>query len=110
MRSSVAPEKPRFEQPCNGCGYCCTQEPCQLASDILGATEGPCPALEWRDGRSWCGLVSNPGRYLPVERIDLEPGSLSALLAGVLRLGAGCDADDDEVSAQWGRAPQNLQA
>lgn len=48
--------KPAFGAPCNGCGFCCKAIPCRVARDLIGAREGPCPALEFEDGRDWALL------------------------------------------------------
>jgi hypothetical protein len=114
MTPSITLAKPRFSEPCNGCGYCCTAEPCGLAEDILNCHTGPCAALETRDGRTQCGLVRNPLGYLfkaahpdsDVPVLDDAPDmaqsrELSAGLAAVLGIGKGCDAEDDEDSAKW---------
>lgn len=91
--------KPAHGAPCNGCGYCCTAQPCALAVDFLGCTEGPCIALEAEAGRTFCGLVRRPVHYL-LNRNPALPAAQSAPLsvsfAFLLRLGAGCDADDPE--------------
>ncbi len=98
MVASSLPRKPRESEPCNGCGHCCVEEPCALAAEFLSCTTGPCVALEYTDGRTYCGLVRNPiqhllGRTAADEHAGLV-GGLQAHLAGVLRLGAGCDASD----------------
>lgn len=100
--------KPTFGQACNGCGYCCTVQPCQLAREFLNCHTGPCVALETQQERHICGLVRNPLAYLykvmnpmaDVPLLDPPPPSesaarLSADIASALGLGMGCDADDD---------------
>lgn len=114
MNSPVLPSKPIFGEPCNGCGYCCTMEPCQLAQDFLGCTTGPCVALEYQAERTICGLVRNPLGYIfkaahPDENVpvlEAAPASeasnqLSADLAAALGVGRGCDSDDDQTSKIW---------
>lgn len=61
-----APRKPSYASPCNGCGLCCTATACSLAlAFVAGAEDGsPCPALEWSEGRSWCGLLRNPAKHV----------------------------------------------
>ena len=97
--------KPAFGSPCNHCGYCCTEQPCDLAVELLKCDLGPCVALEWVDGKSACGLVRNPLGYIfkaanpdsDVNPADpAEPGAewLSAEFASALGVGKGCDSDD----------------
>lgn len=106
--------KPTLGDACNGCGYCCTTEPCSLAQEFLRCTRGPCVALEAADGKAVCGLVRNPLGYLyqaarPGEAsFALAPApavhaghQLAVEIAAALGIGKGCDADDDEVSAAW---------
>ncbi len=108
------PRKPRFGEPCNGCGYCCTVAPCLLAQDFLNCATGPCVALEFREGKTACGLVRNPLGYLfqaahpdqasPIldAASDIPAAErLSAELAAALGIGLGCDADDDTDSENW---------
>lgn len=106
--------KPQYGLPCNGCGYCCTVEPCGLAKEYLDCRTGPCIALESSDGKSGCGLVRNPLGYLYRK---VHPGTEAAILhdpkliergaelsdqiASALGVGRGCDSDDDEHSAIW---------
>lgn len=100
--------KPEHGQACNGCGFCCTVEPCGLAREFLGCSIGPCLALEQQGERTVCGLVRNPLGYLfkaanPEADVDLlaPPAAveasavLSAEMAAALGLGQGCDAVDD---------------
>lgn len=91
----LAAPKPLMGQPCNGCGFCCVMEPCRLATELIGATKGPCPALEYADQRTYCGLVKRPafymfGAYLP----EHETADVSAQFSTMLGIGMGCDADD----------------
>jgi hypothetical protein len=110
----TAPKKPLFGEPCNGCGYCCTVQPCLLADEFLHCTIGPCIALETHDGRAICGLARNPLGYLfkaahPQSSVPvLEAPSavemakeLSSNISSALGIGLGCDAADDEESACW---------
>lgn len=106
--------KPTFGESCNGCGYCCTMEPCKLAQEFLHCTTGPCVALESKGGRTVCGLVRNPLGYIfkaahpdaDVPVLETAPSSdagnaLSEEFAAALGIGKGCDADDDSESAAW---------
>lgn len=91
------PAKPPFAAPCNGCGYCCRAQPCSIAVRLLGATTGPCPALEEADGRTYCGLVRDPARHLfngEIAGAAAHVGQIQTTIAAMLGLGMGCDAAD----------------
>lgn len=114
MNLQTAPKKPKFGEQCNGCGYCCTVQPCQLANEFLHCTTGPCVALEVEGNRAICGLARNPLGYLfkaahpdaSVPVLDAPPAvemakELSDKIASALGIGLGCDAEDDEESSAW---------
>ncbi|MGQ5523893.1 hypothetical protein ACUHMQ_11595 [Chitinimonas sp. PSY-7] len=68
---SLAPPKPAWGQPCNGCGVCCAAEPCPVARRLFRIHSGGCPALVWQSdvSRYACDLLLRPeqyGRLLPV--------------------------------------------
>ena len=86
------PAKPLKGQPCNGCGDCCAAQPCKLAVELLACSTGPCIALEHDGGRTYCGLVRRPAHYLIGQ--DVAAPGFSALFAGLLQLGSGCDSED----------------
>jgi hypothetical protein len=92
-----APEKPRWGEPCNGCGFCCAAETCDLARTFMGAYEAPCPAMEFEEGRFWCGLVRTPHKYIDgiSPWADDYIRSSFTLLLGV---GRGCDAEDPSLT------------
>lgn len=92
----LMPPKPRRGDPCNGCGMCCTVQPCMLAVEFLNCTKGPCVALEQEGGRTYCGFVRRPVHYLMGQ--DAPPsatGQLQSMLAFKLGIGHGCDSDDE---------------
>jgi hypothetical protein len=89
------PPKPKEGQPCNGCGYCCMEEPCQVAESVLHidpTVNKPCPALEWQDGRFYCGLIRNMSRYTDI-RQEFD-GFMGAMFSKWLGVGEGCCASD----------------
>ena len=88
----AAPAKPLIGQPCNGCGVCCALETCPAARLRFLQKAGPCPALEWSDaaGRYLCGLLLDPGKYLPILPKKAEPLA-SAALSRWIAAGKGCD-------------------
>jgi len=87
-----APDKPAPGAPCNGCGICCSLDTCPPGRLRFWQKQGPCPALSWStdDRRYYCGLLSEPGRYIP------HPQRLTPLLRTLLRrwiaAGSGCDS------------------
>ncbi len=87
-------ERPGFGKPCNGCGHCCKEEACNLSRDFLKSDKAPCIALEFEDGRYWCGLVRNPAKHLGLQDWAQEFSMIefSPKFAYMLRLGEGCDA------------------
>ena len=87
-----APEKPTIGSPCNGCGYCCAASPCDIARDMIGVTEGPCPAMQFEDGRFWCGMVRTPSAYIGGPAFADE--IIGRMVATALGVNRGCDADD----------------
>lgn len=76
-----APPKPAHGEPCNGCGLCCAVALCPLGMILFRRHQGPCPALEWRDGRYACGVLARR-----------RPGSwASRMVARWIAAGKGCD-------------------
>jgi hypothetical protein len=94
----TAPEKPAEGHPCNGCGMCCAAEPCGIAVEFLGATEGPCPAMQFEGGRFWCGMTRTPGAYMGAP--DFADGILGPMFAEALGIGRGCDSDAAPTGAK----------
>jgi hypothetical protein len=62
-----APAKPAPGAACNGCGVCCTAEPCPVGRWLSRRRTGACVALRWSDGerRYRCGVVDEPAHHLP---------------------------------------------
>jgi hypothetical protein len=90
--------KPLFHEPCNGCGLCCAKELCMAADEIFGDDcAAPCPALEYENGRAWCGIVRNPRRYIKAllshENV-LQEISRRVSIGNGMGL-TGCDMPDD---------------
>lgn len=89
-----APAKPAYLQPCNGCGVCCALEPCAIAHDYIASdVVGPCPALDYDDGRFVCGMTRRPSRYMGLPNDWADP-MIGSLFADALGIGRGCDAGD----------------
>ncbi len=89
----LSTQKPRFGEPCNGCGFCCQAVACDLSRDYLHSTAAPCIALEW-DGVSAyrCGLVTRPAHYLGMP--EWGNGILAGPISKILAIGRGCDSGD----------------
>lgn len=91
-------EKPKFGEPCNGCGLCCLSIPCPIARDLIGAFEAPCPALEIDEGRYWCGIIRNPSKH--IYGLGQKPWSdqtIREMLLSSGMWGCGCDSSDQVV-------------
>lgn len=100
--------KPAFGMPCNGCGLCCRMEVCLLGLEL--GNRAACKALVAKqDGSYSCGLVLDPYRYLPEDRLrtwksidGLQAGAGEQALkdyhAKMLAAGRGCDSEDDDAA------------
>lgn len=84
------PPKPRKGEPCNGCGWCCHEEVCQLGRMVFDNPQAPCPGIVYQDGMVRCSLV-----LMEIEAIKLRP-DIEPLIQKTLAAGVGCDADDLE--------------
>ena len=83
-------DKPRYSEPCNGCGLCCRIEPCGLALEILGDNaQAPCQFLIERDGRTWCGVV---------EAAAAKDEAFGGWFAWRLGIGVGCQFHDEDIA------------
>jgi hypothetical protein len=102
------PGKPRKGTPCNGCGWCCRSVRCYFSVELIGPGVGPCPALEYAHGRSWCGLLRNPMNWIDAQRLEgpwpTEVAEvvteLQSRLALGLAIGSGCDSEDFDFNTQ----------
>jgi len=75
------PEKPRYKEPCNGCGLCCAVALCEVGKMLFESA--PCPALRTDGKRTFCSLV------LVEEAAGMEP-----ILRTSLGIGDGCSMED----------------
>lgn len=94
--------KPQFGEACNGCGLCCALSLCELGIHVFAKeraiadfVKGPCPALEYESGRTWCGLLRHPTKYLDAGKSeDWKDAVLSELIENLLPIGQGCGLED----------------
>lgn len=87
----AAPPKPPEGAACNGCGLCCSAEPCPLGQWLSGRRAGACVALRWHDAeqRHLCGVLDDPQAWL-----RWLPASWGrALTRRWIAAGRGCDCD-----------------
>ncbi|MBL8327250.1 MAG: hypothetical protein JNJ71_00245 [Rubrivivax sp.] len=94
-----APAQPAEGAPCNGCGACCSAEPCPIGAVLSLRRSGRCTALEWSDddGRYRCGLLvkaAQTGR------------ATERLVRRWIAAGAGCDARFETEPITAGAAPE----
>ena len=88
-----APPKPPPGAACNGCGVCCTWQPCPLGVLVTGRRHGACAALRWHDAdrRYRCTMVDAPEAAWPRLPAALR-GPLMRLARRWIAAGAGCDS------------------
>ena len=80
------PAKPEYMSPCNGCGWCCHEQVCRIGMGVFKLQDdtGPCPAIEYVEGKVRCGVV------LAEREIFDKPK-----VAEMLGIGMGCDAQGE---------------
>lgn len=96
----MALSKPRYGEPCNGCGMCCVAVQCPVSLGLFG--EQPlCPALEQAGDALACGLMRNTLDYVP-DMPAWGGKALTEAFALMIGSGLGCDGADenDTIEAQ----------
>lgn len=75
------PEKPVHGAPCNGCGYCCQEEICEIGQQAFPDAMAPCPAIVINKelARVECKLV-----------IVEKEHHMKPLIHNALGIGKGC--------------------
>ncbi len=103
--------KPLRGSACNQCGLCCALTLCDAASVIFGGVKnmaelevlmamkkelpGPCPALEYENGRAWCGIIRNPEKYIkPKAGVVPDFDGIKSGMIRALGIGQGCSMKD----------------
>jgi hypothetical protein len=94
----LAPPKPAWGQPCNGCGVCCLSEPCPVGMLISRRRRGACDALVWDapGARYRCGLLVDAAAQLPAPLRPVAP-LVQRWARRVIAAGIGCDCDTEVV-------------
>ena len=88
----LAPAKPAWGEPCNGCGVCCAWQPCPLGVLVSRRRTGACAALQWQAGeaRYRCGMLADPRSVWP--RLPAwATAPLQRLARRWIAAGIGCD-------------------
>jgi len=67
-------------------------ELCALAVEFLDDAAAPCPAMEFAEGRFWCGLARHPSRYFGTPAFSNR--LIGPMVHTALSIGEGCDASD----------------
>jgi hypothetical protein len=102
----AAPPKPAPGRACNGCGVCCSVEPCPLGIVLTGRRVGACSALQWDPGRAryLCGALEEPRRWL--RWTTWLPMALARRLVGRwIGASRGCDSDVEAAPASPAPGP-----
>lgn len=89
-----APAKPRTGGACNGCGVCCSWQPCPLGMLVSRRRHGACAALRWHsaDAHYRCGMISDAPNLLPTGFRWLAP-LVTRWARRWIAAGQGCDSD-----------------
>lgn len=86
--------KPKYGDPCNGCGICCIATTCLFGQAVLKHDDsGPCPAFEMGAG---CGLILHPERHKPFETYVYGAAQMSGAAHHIVSAGTGCDTSTND--------------
>jgi hypothetical protein len=77
------PPKPKYTEPCNHCGQCCTLSLCSVAEQAFPGDVAPCRALVVDGSAAMCGLVA-------MEKLS----GLDGVVSRILGIGCGCSMPD----------------
>jgi len=81
ISSQTNRNKPRFGEPCNGCGHCCSSEICKIGKEIYKTDTIPCPGLIMHGGHFGCQLF------------ELVNNEQRPFLKFIMGIGIGCDSN-----------------
>jgi hypothetical protein len=100
-----APPKPPPGAACNGCGVCCTAEPCPAGILLTLRLRGRCRMLRYDDPaqRCRCGLMPQaqaPRRMARAAALRAWPHRVArTLVARWIGVGRGCDSTVQATAA-----------
>ncbi len=85
-----------YKKKCEQCGKCCKTQVCLLGFVILRTETTPCPSLIERDGKYWCGLITETERFVfpELKLSDEQVNLIRKHLLVVNNFGEGCDLDN----------------
>lgn len=119
----ILPQKPKFGDKCNQCGWCCLTVPCSAARHLTGQEFGACEALGFDGTKTFCGLVRAPEKFIRdirqaealVRFVALSNGQptnlpLGDMIAQSIDISGGCDAIrrvDVDSDISWMESEEN---
>lgn len=71
-----------------------------MGAEVFGEdVKGPCPALEYEHGRTWCGLIRHPRKYLglPFDMPEELEQFFATGVKDVNGVGEGCQMKDESA-------------
>lgn len=91
-----------YKQECIQCGTCCKNIVCDLGVVLLATAKIPCPALEFKDKKHWCGLITNTSKYI-FPQLGLSAEGYETIRSHILKvnnLWEGCDFERWRVGSR----------
>lgn len=97
------PDKPRYGEPCNGCGMCCIAVQCVVSVGLFGE-QSLCPALTQAGNALACGLMIDTAAHVP-DVTAWGGKALTEAFSLMIGSGIGCDGQaDGEPDDEMARA------
>lgn len=95
-------QKPDYGQPCNRCGICCIRERCPVSEILFGENSRVCPALEWDENGSRCGLIASPMKHAPAWVIKHGVATFTQVVKQIIGADTMCDCGNvhDDYDAE----------
>lgn len=88
------PDKPRYGEPCNGCGMCCIAIQCVVSVALFGEKE-LCPALTEAGNALACGLMIDTAAHVP-DMTAWGGKALTETFSLMIGSGIGCDGQTED--------------